>query len=302
MSTVAALSIGVFAYLLVGMVLGHPVRLPKHSRRRRTPRRQAWLLQAGVALTPTQFWAGSIGVGVGAFLLVTLVTGAPLVALAPAVAVATLPRAYYARQRATRVREIQRAWPDGLRDVAASIAAGRSLSAAIAELAATGPGPLRVAFERYPANARMIGAGPALELVKDTLADPTSDRVIEVLVLACERGGAIVTTILDDLVVATTKDLKVLDEIDTEGLEMKINARAVLVLPWLVLAALTVRGGAFRAFYQTTGGFLVVGIGAGLSAVGYLWISRLSRSLDEQRVFGAAHRGMAARRDIEVAS
>ena len=31
--------------------------------------------------------------------------------------------------------------------------------------------------------------------------------------------------ILDDLVVATTKDVKVLDEIESEGLEMKINAR-----------------------------------------------------------------------------
>ena len=37
---------------------------------------------------------------------------------------------------------------------------------------------------------------------------------------------------------ATTKDVKVLDEIEAEGLEMKINARAVLVMPWLVLVAL----------------------------------------------------------------
>ena len=43
--------------------------------------------------------------------------------------------------------------------------------------------------------------------------------------------------ILDDLVVATTKDLKVLDEIETEGLEMRINARAVLVLPVVRLAS-----------------------------------------------------------------
>ena len=53
--------------------------------------------------------------------------------------------------------------------------------------------------------------------------------------------------ILEDLVVATTKDLKVLDEIDTEGLEMRINARAVLVLPWFVLVALTARAAARSA-------------------------------------------------------
>ncbi len=66
--------------------------------------------------------------------------------------------------------------------------------------------------------------------------------------------------------VATTKDLKVLDEIDTEGLEMRINARAVLVLPWFVLIALTLRGGAFRAFYASSAGLLVVLVGGALSA------------------------------------
>ena len=296
MNVIAALCIGGFVYLAVGRLMGHSVRIPRLEPRRgrgaarRGPGGQAWLVQAGVALTPTQFWVGSIGVALGAFLLGALLTGAPLVAVVPAFAVATLPRGYYARRRAASIRAIQRAWPDGLRDVAASISAGRSLSAAIGELAITGPGPLREAFERFPATARIIGAGPALELVKESLADPTSDRVIEVLVLACERGGAIVATILDDLVIATTKDLKVLDEIDTEGLEMKINARAVLVLPWLVLVALTLRGGAFRAFYQSTAGFVVVGVGACLSGLGYVWISRLSRSLDERRVFGAVSR------------
>ena len=98
----------------------------------------------------------------------------------------------------------------------------------------------------------MLGTGPALELVKEDLADPTSDRVLEVLILAQERGGAIVRDILDDLVDATTRDLKLLDELETEGLEMRINARAVVVLPWFVLVALTARPGAFRDFYQST--------------------------------------------------
>ena len=100
----------------------------------------------------------------------------------------------------------------------------------------------------------MLGTVPALEVIREELADPTSDRVIEVLILASERGGQIVKEILEDLVVATTKDLKVLDEIETEGLEMRINARAVLVLPWFVLVALTLRGGAFREFYASSAG------------------------------------------------
>ncbi len=274
---VAASCIGVFVYALVGLLIGQPVRV---QRRRRPPtesgRRQLWLTQAGVALSPAQFWLGSVAAAAIALVAGIAVTGAPLVALVPAVAVGIMPRAYFARRRATRLRQIQAAWPDGLRDVVASISAGRSLTAAVGELAVTGPAALRDAFGRFSSTSRMLGTSAALEVVKEELADPTSDRVIEVLILASERGGQIVKEILEDLVVATTKDLKVLDEIETEGLEMRINARAVLVLPWFVLLALTIRGGAFRDFYQSGAGVLVVAAGGVLSAIGYAWITRLS--------------------------
>jgi tight adherence protein B len=194
----------------------------------------------------------------------------------------------FARRRRAHLRQVQSAWPDGLRDLIASIAAGRSMPQALNSLSVSGPPPLRDAFARFPDLARMLGTVPALEVIKEDLSDPTSDRVIEVLILAYLRGGQVVREILEDLVVATTRDLKVLDEIETEGLEMKINARAVLVLPWLVLVALTVRGGPFRDFYRSTGGLVVVVLAGAMSVVGGLLIGRLSRDQVEQRVFGSA--------------
>src|SRR5262249_49094099 len=161
---------------------------------------------------------------------------------------------------------VQAAWPDGLRDLAASIAAGRSLTQAVAALAEHGPPPLRGAFAHFPELARVLGTGPALEIVKAELADATSDRVIEVLLLGQERAGTIVRGILEDLVDTTTRDVKLLDELDTEGLEMRINARAVVVLPWLVLVALTVRPGPFRDFYRSTGGVVTLCVAALLTA------------------------------------
>jgi len=77
----------------------------------------------------------------------------------------------------------------------------------------------------------------------------------------------------------------VLDEIDTEGLEMRINARAVLVLPWAVLVALTLRPGPFRDFYQSTAGVVVLLGAAVLSALGATWLGRLGRQPAEPRVF-----------------
>ena len=76
---------------------------------------------------------------------------------------------------------------------------------------------------------------PALANIRDQLAHPTSDRVIEVLIVAHERGGAVVTQILSDLASATTQDLRVGEEVQTLALEQRINARVVFIIPWIVL-------------------------------------------------------------------
>jgi tight adherence protein B len=286
----AALAVGAFCVLLAGQVVGQPVELRRWSRGSdRGASTKLWLAQAGLAVSPVQFVLGSLGVATVTFAITAFLTGTALVALVPALAAAALPRAYFGRRRAARLRELQEAWPDGLRDLGASLAAGRSLGHALNTLAESGPAPLRGAFARFPMLSRMLGPVAALEVVKAELADPTSDRVIEVLILAQERGGPIVARILDDLVVATTRDVKVLDEVESEGLEMKLNARAVLVMPWFVLVALTIRDGAFRDFYSSAAGLVVVLVGAALCALGAWWIGRLGRAHEERRVFGGTH-------------
>jgi tight adherence protein B len=246
---------------------------------------RVWLQQAGVELGPVQFWFGSVAAGLAAFLALTAVCGSPLVAVVPAGAVALMPRAYFGRRRTRRLAEVQRSWPDGLRDVLASIAAGRSVGQALTALAEDGPEPLRAAFERFPTLQRMLGTVAALEIVKEELADATSDRVLEVLVLAHERGGQLVTEILEDLVATTTADLKTREEVETDGLEMRINARAVVVLPWCVLVLLTAGEPSFRAFYRSSAGFAVLLVGAVLSAAGTAVLARLGRTPTEGRVF-----------------
>jgi tight adherence protein B len=282
----AALSVGTFCALLVGAFAGV---LPRRIVVRRAPARsrdrmQVWLQQAGLSMTPVQFIGGSIAAGLGALLVLTALTGSPFVGIIPAVALGLLPRAFFARRRRERMRTVHGAWPDGLRDLLASIASGRSLTQAVNALAATGPPPLREAFGRFPELARVLGTAPALEIVKEELADPTSDRIIEVLILAHERGGGIVRAILDDLVDTTTNDLKLLDELETEGLEMRINARAVVVLPWVVLVALTARPGAFRDFYRTGGGVTTIFVAGVLTAIGVVVLDRLGRDHVEDRV------------------
>lgn len=289
MSLAAALATGVAAYLAVGVATGcAPTLRRSRGPGQRSGRAQLWLTQAGLALTPAQFWIASTVVAVAAFVLLAAVTATPAVASVPAIAVGLVPRAYFARRRARRLREVAEAWPDGLRDLVAAVTAGMSLPQALGRLAEAGPEPLQRAFARLPLLTRMLGVVPALEVVKAELADPTSDRVIEVLILAHERGGRIVGDILRDLAEATAEDLRTSEEIATAGLEQKINARSVFVLPWLVLAVLTARPGHFRDFYQSGAGVGVVVAAAGLSLLG-MWIAaRLDRDPVEERVLADA--------------
>lgn len=239
----------------------------------------------GLDVSNVQFWATVTGAAGFTFLVVYALTGLVVVSLVPALVVATLPRAYYQRKRAQRLTLILEAWPDGLRDVLSSVRSGSSLPSAIEHLAAFGPEPLREAFQGFDVYSRSLGVVAALDLVKQDLADPTADRVIEVLILAYERGGAVVPAILEDLADATTKDLWTMEQVRTEVLEQKINARVVFVLPWLVLVAMTARSGAFREFYSSSAGLLVVGIGGAMSLFGIAVTSRLGAQQTEPRVF-----------------
>lgn len=254
---------------------------------RRRARDRTWLQQAGVRVAPLQFVVASVGAGLTVLLVLAVVVG-PIVALVPAVAIAGAPRLYYGRRRMRRLAAVQQAWPDGLRDLLASIRAGQPIGAAVDTLARHGPEPLREALVRFPSLRRSLGTVPALEVVREELADPVSDRVLEVLILASERGGAVVPTVLESLTGGITADVKLGEELQTAMLESRINARAVVALPWCVLVLLNVGNGPFRDFYRSPAGLGTVVVGAVLTVVGSVLIARLGRLPVEDRVLGGA--------------
>lgn len=274
----------------VGLILKWLVQGVRH-RGQKTRIKTTWLKESGLDVTAGQFWLTSLGAGLATYGVVFALTSLPIVSLMPAIVVATLPKAYFSRRRAQRLDQVLRAWPDGLRDLVASVKSGASLPTAIEDLASLGPLPLREAFQGFSVYSHSLGVVPALEMIKSDLSDPTSDRVIEVLILAYERGGAVVPEILSDLAAATTKDLWALEEIRTDALEQKINSRIVFVLPWLVLVAMTARAGAFREFYASPAGVLVAVIGGVMSVIGVVIASRLGAQPAEPRVFVSSRSG-----------
>ena len=110
MTLLASLLSGVTLYLGVGLLIGfRPKSRFGRSSRPHESRRQLWLIQAGSDLTTWQFMAGSAVLGFLTLVLATMVTGAWWLAVMPAVAVTLLPRAYYNRRRAERLRQLRQA-------------------------------------------------------------------------------------------------------------------------------------------------------------------------------------------------
>lgn len=292
MTLLASFCTAVTVYLGVGLLSGWlpRFRLGKTSKRY-SHRHQAWLVQAGTSLTVGRFVLGSTASGVLAFVLSSMVTQAWWLGIAPAIAATTIPTALLSRKRAKRLQQLHQAWPDALREVLASVSAGSTLVVALGDLADGAPAPLRPAFGRFRLLSRMMGVLPALEMIREELADAPSDRVIEVLGLAYEHGGGLATRVLRDLVDEMTEDLRLEAEVRSDSTEQRIESRVVVIIPWALLLFLTVSSAEYRAYYQSPSGLIVV-LGAVVwSLMGVVLMRFIGRSVTEQRVLLRPGRG-----------
>ncbi len=295
MRLLAALATAFFVYLTVGYLTGNAPNLGTRVRKKQqVSKRQQWLIQSGSDLSPSQFWAGSVVSGLVAFGLLRAIAGTWWVALIPSLAVAFLPFVYFARQRTERLASVQKAWPDGLREVLAHVNSGATLAAAIESLANKGPRALQEAFARFPSQAKMLGVVSALEIVKEELSDPSSDKVLEVLILAHQFGGSSLKRVLRDLIDTMSADQLTNEQIRTAGFEQRLEGLVVGLAPWVILLFLATVPETYREFYRSSEGRFVVIFAAVWATFGWLLMRVIARTPQEIRVFGG---GSAVPRD-----
>lgn len=286
MRLIAGLVAALFVYVGIGIAVGITPRWLRRrsARRARSAEWQDWLSQADADVTPTQFVGVSAGLGLAVGALVGLGLGIPALGVIAGLIACGLPRAVFARRREALTRRRLAAWPDALRDLITHLRASLSLHASLIELGQSGPTPLRRYFSRYASLAGALDQQTALQVIRDELADPLSDRVIEVVLVAFDQGSSVVIDVLDELASSTAEDLRLLEEIETLQLETKLEARGAALLPFVVLAMLCLFTPGYRAFYSTASGWIVVCLGGLMSVGGLLAITRLGRVPAEERI------------------
>lgn len=252
-------------------------------------------LAATVAATLAQ--AGLVRVPVATVIVVSLVTSAvalavtfallPVVPLALVAALlgGALPWAVISVRAAARRRASRRVWPDVVDHLVSAVRAGQSLPDSITALATSGPVATRDPFATFEQDYRATGNfGMCVTELKDRLADPTADRILETLRMSREVGGSELTTVLRNLASYLRQEAAIRSEVEARQSWVVNAARLGVAAPWVVLLLLATRPEAAAAYNTAAGAALVV-TGLMVTVVAYRVMIAVGRIPEERRWF-----------------
>ena len=257
---------------------------PRERPPRRSRLREA-LAEAGLAqVTPARLVASCLGIALVAGLAMAAVSRSPVVAAAFGLLAGYLPVAVVGWRRRKRSDELRDLWPDVVDNLGSAVRAGLSLPEALTQLGTRGPEQLRGAFTRFGEDYRATGRfGESLDRLKDALADPVADRIVESLRVAREVGGSDLGRLLRTLSAFLRDDARTRAELQSRQAWTVNAARLAVAAPWVLLALLSLRPQAVAAYNSPAGVVVLLG-GAGLCIVAYRVMMRVGRLPREERV------------------
>lgn len=219
-----------------------------------------------------------VAVGIVVYLLIPIPALAVIAALATPWGVVGV----VFRLRTERRQRLRLSWPGVIEHLRAGVRSGGDVTAAILALPQSLPPELVRAVEAF--RARIDGGMPtdaALSELRTDLADPTADRIVEVLRMAHEVGGTDLPGLLRDLHSTIRHDIAVRQ--DAHARQSWIRSASVLAVsaPWVVLVVIGGRGETLQA-YQSVAGSALLFLGAVTSGFAYFLMQRIG-SLPEPR-------------------
>ena len=214
-----------------------------------------------------------------------LLTGTAAFALVLAVAGAAAPIVFLRARRQRLLRLRRGLWPDVCDLLIASIRVGMPLPDAVAALEEASPAPLRPAFAAFARDLHATGRFDAAAVsLKEALADPVGDRIVETLRMAREVGGTELSTVLRALSSSVRAEAALRAEV--EARQSWIRGAAVLgaIAPWVILALLLLRPEGAEAYTSPEGVALILG-GAAVSFIAFRIMLRIGRLPEPRRWF-----------------
>lgn len=224
-----------------------------------------------------------IGVAVAAIVFVFV----PVVALAVAAggAALALPTVVVGWRARSQRRANRVVWPDVVDHLVSTVRSGLALPDGVAALSSTGPVATREAFAVFEADYAASGNfGRSLDRLKEQLADPVADRILETLRMSREVGGNELPAVLRALASHLRQEAAIRGEVEARQSWVMNAARLGAAAPWVILALLSTRPEAAAAYNSPTGVAVIVG-GLIATVIAYRAMIALARLPEERRWF-----------------
>jgi tight adherence protein B len=282
MGTLVGLGVGVGLMLVwSAFALPRGVRVAPGRR----GRARDLLARAGLGqVSVTGFLVLCVVCGLVTTVVLQAVSGTAPVALAFGLMGAWAPVAIVSGRARRRQRELAEVWPEAVDNLTSAVRAGMSLPDALAALGSRGPEPLRDAFDQFALDYQVTGRfGECLDRLKERLADPVGDRVVEGLRIAREVGGGELGRLLRNLSAYLRDDARTRSEMEARQAWTVNGARLAVASPWLVLLFMSFQSEVIHR-YASPGGVLVLAVGVGACVVAYRLMMRIGRLPTERRI------------------
>lgn len=283
MSALLGVLMGAGAFLMWWSFWNQPAT--KKTRHARTGRLKIQLLRAGLPnMAPATLVAVSIAVAVVTELAVTALTSAPAFGLCAMLVAGYIPLWFVKRRGDRRSAVLREVWPDVVDHLRSAIRAGMGLPEALMQLQYRGPEVLRPAFGQFAADYRASGQlHGSLTLLKNRLADPVADNIVEALRVTREVGGTDLGKLLGTLSSFLRENERTRSELEARQSWTVNAARLSVAAPWLVLALMSTQPAAIEAYNTPTGALVMLG-GLAISVAAYRLMLRLGALPTERRV------------------
>lgn len=176
--------------------------------------------------------------------------------------------------------------PEIIDHMISGIQSGLSISETLSNLAERGPRETEKYFKRFRENLKTgLSFEQSISKLQNEIQLRASDQLFESLIFAKNLGGSELLSLLRQLGDFTRQDLGLRREIAAKQGWIRNSAHLSAAAPWILLLLLSSQPTTGAAF-SSPQGIAILGLGAAMTAIAYLWMGKLSALPEPSRIFG----------------
>lgn len=233
-----------------------------------------------------------LGLAAGAALAAAVIVRWPVAVGAAAAAgwMVPLPGERARRRQAEARTEAIAQWCEMLRDAAGT---ARGIEGILVATASSAPGPIRPEIRQLAHRLEHQPLEQALDALAGDLAHPIGDLVATALRVAASAGSRRVAAVLGNLAVAAHHEASMRRRVEVARARPRSTMRLVALIVGLFVAALLLFAREYLSPYGTAAGQLVLLLIGLYWALGFLWMNRLGRLPQVNRLLSTPKAGGA---------